>query len=118
MPTLNAPMTLEQATDFAANWAGADVVVLNGATVLATHPVTSFAPSNSGNDGVATAVFPAAGVVTITGAGTQTANAVELRSGTEILTLVIGTDITLSTTTFINGETSTINNLVITFPAS
>ena len=38
MPTLNAATTLEQAEDFATNWASANLVVLAGANVLVTHP--------------------------------------------------------------------------------
>jgi hypothetical protein len=118
MPSLNAATTLEQAQNFASNFAGASLVVLAGANVLATHPVTSFTASNNGNAGRAVAVFPAAGVVTITGVDTQTADAVELRSGSEVIDLVIGVDITLTTTTFVNGEDSTAANLTVNFPAS
>ena len=118
MPTLNAATTLEQAQDFATNWAAADIVILNGATVLVTHSVTSWNAANSGSDGTATAVVASAGAATITGTGTQTADGAELRSGTEVIVLAVGTDITLTTTTFINGETSTVTSLVITFPAS
>ena len=118
MPTLNAATTLEQAEDFATNWASANLVVLAGANVLVTHPITSFSTANNGAAAEATAVYPAGGVVAITGAGTQTADGVELRSSTEVIVLAIGSDISMSTTTFVNGEDSTASNLVITFPAS
>ncbi|WP_290738390.1 hypothetical protein [Haliea sp.] len=115
MATLNAAATLEQANDFATNWAGSILRVLEGSTPLAEHTITSWSTANSGDNATITAVPANGGEATITTTGT--ADTVKLVSGSEEITLVIGTDITLSTTNYISGETSTVNSLVITVPA-
>ncbi len=114
MATLNAAATLEQVNDFATDFAGATLVILDGATTLATHTITSWTTSNTGNDGTATAVPASAPTIVADG----TANVAELRAGSSVITLVIGTDITLTTTTYVTGETSTITSLVVTAPAA
>lgn len=121
MATLNAPATLEQATDFSTNYAASTLVILDGATTLATHTVTSFAATNTGSNGTATATIAASGAATI--AATGTADGAELRSGTEIIVLSVGVaasgaDLILTTLTYVTGETSTVNSLVVTLPAS
>lgn len=118
MATLNAPVTLEQATDFAADYATAILLIKAGATTLASHSTTSWTPSNSGANGLATAVLANAGAETILASGT--ADSATLTAGTKTITLTVGVgsgDLSLSTLTYVAGETSTVTSLVVTFPA-
>ena len=118
MATLNAAATLEQATDFGTNYAGATLEVRDGATVCATFTITSWTPTNTGNDGTATAVIAAP--VTIAVSGNPVDSAV-LISGTEEITLTVGTsgaEINWNTLNFVSGETATLSSLVFTFPAT
>ena len=119
MADANAAASLERATDFGTDFATATLVVKAGANTLATHTVAGFTYANGvggqADDGIATA--NAIADETITGAGTQTATTAELTAGTKTYVLTVGTDITLTTTTYINGETSSITGMVIRFPA-
>lgn len=117
MPTLSATATLEQADDFNTDYSGGNVIVRDGATVLATHPITSFTTENSGANATATAVFPSGGVVTASATGTADNCTLEDSLGIKVITLTIGSDITINPLTFTSGQDSTINSLVITFPA-
>lgn len=117
MPTLNAAATLEQATDFAADYASSTLTILAGATTLATHTVTSWTPSNNGAAGRATA----GAIADATIANSGTANSATLTSGTRTITLSVGVagsgaDLILSTTNYIAGETSSVQSLVANFP--
>ena len=121
MTVLNAPATLEQITNFAADYANATISILDGATVLVTHTATSWTPSNTGNDGTATAVLANGGAETIIATGTPTSATVT--SGSSVITVSVGlsgsgADLIISTTFYILNETSTINSLVVTAPAS
>lgn len=113
MPNLNAAATLEQANDFAADYGTASIVIRDGITTLATHPISSFTTTNIGATATATAVFPSGGEVTIAASGTADTVLLVGAGGKQI---DVTADITLSTTTFVTGETSTINSLVFTFP--
>lgn len=118
MATANAAATLERATDWGADFATATLIIKAGANTLATHTLASFVASNSGANGLATA--NAIADVSITGTGTQTADSAEITAGTKTYTLTVGTsgaDLNLTTLTYINGETSSINSLVVTFTA-
>jgi len=119
MATQNAASTLEIMTNFATNWAGATIQVLDGATVLATHTATSWAASNSGADGVATATLANSGVETI--ANTGTVDGANLVSGSEVIALTVGVgsgDLNFTTFNYIAGQTSTITSLAVTIPAA
>jgi hypothetical protein len=119
MATLNAAATLEQATDFGADYATATILILDGATTLASHSTTSWTPTNSGANGVATAVLANAGAETILADGT--ANSATITAAGKTITLSVGlsgSDLNLSTLTYVTGETSTISSLVVTFPAA
>lgn len=104
-----------RASDFAADYAAATLTIFAGANPLVSHTLAGFgAPAN----GIITANAIAS--QTITGAGTQTADSATLSDGTGTYTLTLGTsgtDVIVSTTTYINGETSSINSLSVTFPA-
>lgn len=124
MAQANAAATLKRANDFGTDFAAATLTVNAGANILATHTLTGWSGSNDGNDGLATA--DAIAVETITGTGTQTADGATLSSGGKAYQLTVDTaanpsvppaDLRLGTTTYINGETSTINSLVARFKA-
>ena len=120
MATLNAAATLEQATDHASDYATATILILDGATTLASHSTISWTPTNSGANGVATAVLANAGAETILADGT--ANSATITAAGKTITLTVGlvgsgADLELSTLTYVTGETSTISSLVVTFPA-
>ena len=112
MATLDAAATLEQAADFATDYATATITVQQGATVLATHTATGFTASNSGNNGVATANAIAQETIVATG----TADTVLISAAGK--TIDITADVTLATTNYVLGEPSNVSSLVFTFPAS
>lgn len=116
MATGNAAATLDRASDWGGSFASSTLTILDGVTTLATHTVPSFTPSNSGNDGLATA----AAIANATIAASGTADGATLTEGTKTYTLTVGTsgaDLNLSTLTYVSGETSSISSLVVTFPA-
>jgi len=102
-----------RASDFAADYGTATLTILAGATTLATHTLAGFgAPSN----GVITA--NAIADATIAASGTADSATLSDTAGTYTLTLgTSGTDVVVSTTNYISGETSTINSMTVTFPA-
>lgn len=120
MAQANAPATLERADDWITDFETGTITVLAGANVLASHTLAGFVSSNNALDGVATA--NAIADVAISGAGTQTATSATVSDGAKTYTLTVGlagsgADLILSTLTYINGETSSINSLVVTFKA-
>jgi|GEM_PF-2311302 len=121
MANANAAATLKRAQDFSTDFASSALTILAGATVVATHTVDSFSSTNSGSDALATAA--AIANATITGTGNQTATSASLTKGSKVYTLTLGvegsgSDIIVSTTTFIEGETSSVEGLVVTVRAS
>jgi len=113
MSTANAAATLEQANDFASDYAAGDIIIKAGASVLATYPLSGFVASNSGNNGLATANA----ITAQNNTGTGTANVATLKAGTKEFDLVVGVDIIISDTSFITGVESSVTGLVVTFPA-
>lgn len=118
MADLNAAATLQQADDFDASYTGATITILEGVTPLAVHTVTGWATSNVINDGLATA-DPIADATILANA---TADNAIMQSGALAWNLTLGTsgsgaEVIVSTTTYIAGETSSINSANITFPA-
>tara|TARA_R110000851_G_scaffold60415_2_gene139446 strand:- start:440 stop:814 length:375 start_codon:yes stop_codon:yes gene_type:complete len=120
----NAAATLEKADDWSADFAAATLTVKAGANALVVHTLAGFTTSNSALNALATA--NAIADETITGAGTQTADSATITAGTKVYTLTVDTaanplspaaDLRLTTLTYINGETSSINSLVVTFRA-
>jgi hypothetical protein len=121
MATINAPATLQIAGNFGIDYATSTILILDGATTLATHSTTSWTASNTGNDGTATATLANAGAETITANGT--ADGATITDGAESIALTVGlsgsgADLILSTLTYVSGETSTINSLVVTVPST
>lgn len=118
MAQANAAATLERADDWSTDFATATLTIKAGANALVVHTLASFVTSNSALNALATA--NAIADETITGAGTQTADSAEITVGTKTYTLTVGTsgaDLNLTTLTYINGETSSINSLVVSFLA-
>ena len=116
MATANAAATLERADDFAADYNTATLTIKAGATTLATHTLAGFTTSNSGSNGVATANAIADATIAANG----TADSAELTAAGKTYTLTLGTsgtDVIVSTTNYISGETSSVNSFVVTFPA-
>ena len=116
MATANAAATLARATDWGTDFATATLVILDGATTLATHTMASFVASNSGSNGLATANSIADATIAADG----TADSATLTAGSSVYTLTVGTsgaDLNLSTLTYVIGQTSSITGLVVTFPA-
>jgi hypothetical protein len=121
MPTLNAPATLQQAVNHNVDYSTAIIEVLLGATVLATHTASSWAASNTGNDGTATATMANGGAETIVADGT--ADGARMSIGGRVITLSLGlsgsgAELILSSLTYVTGETSTVVSLVSTYPAA
>lgn len=131
MAEANAPATLARADDWVADFATQTLTVRAGANALAVHTLTGFSTQNDPDvdnptdDALATA--NSISDETITGAGTQTATNATISDGTRVYTLTVDTagnpsvppaDLRLTTLTYINGETSTINSLVARFRAS
>lgn len=113
MSTANAAQTLEQADDFATDYAAASLIIEDGATELANYTLSGFVTSNSGNDGVATA----SAISAVNNTGTGTADTATLVSGGKEFDLVIGVDIIISDTDFILGVESSVIGLIVNFPA-
>lgn len=114
MATANAAATLERADDFAADYATATLSFGDGVTEAVSVTFASLATSNNGNDGLAQIGAP----ITATIANdVNPVNTVTLTAAGKTYNLVVGTDITISNTNFIAGETFTLNSFVVTFPA-
>lgn len=120
MAQANKAETLDRASDFGTDFATATIKIKAGANVLATHTLAGFTFSNDPDvenptdDGLATAEEIAD--VAITGLGVQTADGAEMTAGSKTYSLSVA-DLNLSTTTYVNGETSSINSLVVRFKA-
>ena len=113
MATPNAAETLERVSDFAADFATSTLEIRDGSTVLATHTVPSFTASNDGSDGLATAAAIADATIDNSG----TADNAKLIKGTREYALTLGAsgsgaDIIVTTTNYIDGETSSVTSLV------
>jgi len=113
MATADTTARNSRASDFASDYGTATLTILAGATTLATHTLAGFGAPSTG-------VITANAIADATIAATGTADSATLSdaSGTYTLTLgTSGTDVIVSTTNYISGETSSVNSLVVTFPA-
>lgn len=113
MATGNAAATLARANDWATDFAAGQLIVKEGATTLATHTLSGFTTANVGNDATATA-DNVPNVATIAADGT--ADTAIITAGGLEYNLVVGVDVIFTTTTYVTGEDSTLNSLVVTFP--
>jgi hypothetical protein len=113
MATADTTARNSRASDFASDYGTATLTILDGGTTLATHTLAGFgAPSNG--------VITANAIADATIAATGTADGATLSDASGTYTLTLGTsgaDVTVSTTNYISGETSSVNSLVVTFPA-
>ena len=104
-----------RASDFAADYATAALTIKAGTTVLAVHTLAGFGAPAAG-------AIAASAIADATIAASDTADTATLVDTAGTYTLTVGTvgsgaDVELSTLTYINGETSSINSLSVTFPA-
>ena len=113
MATGNTAARDARAADFSADFSTATLVILAGATPLATHTLATFGAPSVG-------VITAAAIADATIAATGTATTATLTAGTSVYTLTvgtIGTDVIVNSTSYVSGGTSTINSLAVTFSA-
>lgn len=108
MPTINAAGTLERADDLATDFTGGSVVVKDGSTALATHPIASWATANDGDDATATPT-----VSDVNAAATGTGDTVLLVNGA--LEYDITDSVTITQPEYIAGQNATVPSLVFTF---
>ena len=104
-----------RASAFSQDFSTAQLTILDGAVVLATHTLAGFGAP-------ATGVITAAAIpdVTIGAGGTADGAKITDTAGVYTLTLGLsgsGSDVIVTTTNYINGETSSISDLAVTFPA-
>ena len=114
MATANAAATLERANDFASDYGTATLTIGDGTTTAVAVTFTALSTSNNGNDGLAQIGSPIAETIANT---VNPVDTVTLTAAGKTYNLVIGTDITISNTNFIAGETFTLNSFAVTFPA-
>ena len=115
MSTADTTARNSRASDFSADFATSTLVILAGATTLATHTLAGFGAPSVG-------VITASAIADATIAATATADGATLTDSAGVYTLTVGTtgggaDVEISTLTFISGETSSITSLTVDFPA-
>lgn len=129
MPSLNTSSTNSQADNIGTDYAAAVLTIyagtppananaaLSGNNALVAHTLTGWGAAALGV--ILAANLP--DVETITGAGTQIATFARLVQGGNTMQVTVGTggqELVLSSTSYTNGEDSTLNSLQITQPAS
>ena len=115
MPSLNTAARNHMADAIVSGWGTSSLVILAGATPLATHSV----PSMSNSSGVVTAGAIADDTIDATG----TATSATLTQSGRTLTLSVGlsgsgAEVILSSLSYVASGTSSITSLTITYPAS
>lgn len=129
MPSLNTSSTNSQADNIGTDYATAVLIIYSGTPPLNANTALSgnnplVSHTLTGWGAAALGVISAANlpdVEVITGAGTQTATFARLVQGGNTMQVTVGTggqELVLSSTSYTNGEDSTINSLQITQPAS
>ena len=114
MATANTSERNQRATDWAARFGDAVLTISAGGTTLATHTLAGFGAP-------ATGVITANPISDATIAATGTADTAALTDGANIYTLTVGTsgtDVVVSNTSYVSGETSSITAMTVTFPAT
>ena len=117
MATASTSERNARANDWAARYGNGILQIRNGTTVLAAHTLAGFAAASGG-----TVIANAIANVNITGAGTQTANNAKLIDGSDEYDLTLGlagsgSDVIVTSTTYVNGQPSEITGFQVTFPA-
>ena len=115
MATANAAATLERADDFAVDYGTATLTFGDGTTTAVSVTFTALATSNAGANGLAQVSGSIAETIVNT---VNPVDTVTLTAAGKTYDLAIGTDVTLSNTNFIAGQTFTLNSFAVTFPAS
>ncbi|UNA02093.1 hypothetical protein vBAmaSR9Y2_15 [Alteromonas phage vB_AmaS-R9Y2] len=108
MPVINAAGTLQRADDLASNFTGGSIVVLEGATVLATHPIASWATVNVGEDAKATP-----SVSDVNASATGTADAVLMVNGG--VEYDVTDSVTITQPEYVAGQNATVPSLEFVF---
>ena len=114
MPSLNATARNTASGLLAGTYASGTLVIYAGLTVLVTHNLAGFGAPASG-------VTTANAIADATVAATGTATSAKLISGSNELTLTVGTsgtEVVMSNTSLVAGGTSSITSLTLTMPAS
>ena len=104
-----------RASDFATDYATATLVILDGATTLATHTLAGFGTPAVG-------VITAAAIATATIAATGDADGATITAAAGVYTLTVGlagsgADVIVNSITYTATGTSTVTSLVVTFAA-
>jgi hypothetical protein len=104
-----------RASDFSADFTTASLAIKVGATTVATHTLAGFGAP-------ATGVITGASITDQTYSAGGTISSAELTDTAGTYTLTVGTagsgaDVIFDTLTAVNGGTSKINTLTVTFPA-
>ena len=115
MSTADTTARNSRASDFSAGFSTSTLVILAGATTLATHTLAGFGAPSVG-------VITANAIADATIAATATADGATLTDTAGVYTLTVGAvgsgaDVEISTLTFVAGETSSITSLTVDFPA-
>lgn len=126
MPSLNTSSTNSQADNISSDFTTATLIIydgtppananaaLSGNTALVTHTLAGFGAAIAG-------VITANAVATEVIAASGTATFARLVLTTKTMQMTVGTggqELVLSSTSYISGEDSTVNSLIITQPAS
>lgn len=126
MPSLNTSSTNSQADNVGTDFTTATLIIYDGTppananaalssnTALATHTLTGWGAAVAG-------AIAAAAIATETIAANGTATFARLVLTTKTMQVTVGTggqELVLSSTSYVLGEDSTINSLIITQPAS
>lgn len=114
MPSLNSTARDYMASSVSSGWGTATLTILAGSTTLATHTLTGFGAPSSG-------VITASAIANATIAASGTATSATLTQSGRTLTLSIGTsgtEVVVSSLSYVAGGTSQITSLTITYPAS
>lgn len=113
MATPNTAEKNERASDFASDFAGATLEILDGATVLATHIITTL---GSPTNGLLTATLANSGEETIANSGT--ADGATFTNGALSYDLTVGVgsgDVQVADLSYVQNGTSTINSFTVQF---
>lgn len=115
MSTADTTARNSRASDFAADYSTASLVIFDGLSPLVAHTLAGFGAPNTG-------VITANTIATETIMDDGTADNALLADAAGSYALTVGTvgsgaDVEISTLTFITGEDSTINSMTVDFPA-
>lgn len=111
MGTPNTAARNEAANDFAADFASAQLQILDGSTVLVTHTLAGFSAASSG-------VITASAIPDAINAANGDADGAKLIAGSleyDLTVGVSGAEVNINSLTFVQNGNSSINSLTVTF---